>query len=204
LIIKAENLGRKFNRHWIFRHLNFQLESGQNYTFIGPNGSGKSTLLQVISGIIPGSEGNVSYEHLGKSLAPELFFRSLVIAAPYLELIEELTLNELIRFHIRFKPFRPGISAEDCAEIMGLAGSSHKAIKYFSSGMKQRLKLGLAFFSDTPVLMLDEPTTNLDVQGFEWYQNHVQEFSRDRLLIICSNQPQEYAFCRNLIDLRGV
>ena len=84
---------------------------------------------------------------------------------------------------------------------MGLSTSSHKAIKYFSSGMKQRLKLGLAFFSDTPVLMLDEPTTNLDAQGFEWYQNHVLEYSRDRLLIICSNQPQEYAFCRNLIDL---
>ena len=159
--------------------------------------------MQVVAGIMPTTEGRVHYQHQGKTVPPDLFFRSLVMAAPYLELIEELTLAELIRFHVRFKPFRPGISAKDGAEIMGLSGSSHKAIKYFSSGMKQRLKLGLAFFSDTPVLMLDEPTTNLDAQGFDWYQNHVLEYSRDRLLIICSNQPQEYAFCRNLIDLRA-
>jgi len=204
LIIQAENLGRKFNRQWIFRQLHFRLESGQSYTFVGPNGSGKSTLLQVVAGIMPATEGRVQYQHQGKTVSPDLFFRSLVMAAPYLELIEELTLAELIRFHVRFKPFRPDISAKDGAEIMGLSGSSYKAIKYFSSGMKQRLKLGLAFFSDTPVLMLDEPTTNLDAQGFDWYQNHVLEYSRDRLLIICSNQPQEYAFCRNLIDLRDL
>jgi ABC-2 type transport system ATP-binding protein len=202
LVIEASNLGRRFNRQWVFRHLSFQLEAGNSYTFIGPNGSGKSTLLQVIAGIMPGTEGTVTYQLAGKNLPADQFFRSIVIAAPYLELIEELTLSELIHFHIRFKPFRKDISVGECIERLGLQASQHKYVKHFSSGMKQRLKLGLAFYSDTPVLMLDEPTTNLDAQGTQWYLDHVQENSRNRLLIICSNQPQEYAFCRNLIDVR--
>jgi ABC-2 type transport system ATP-binding protein len=199
--IEVKDLGRKFNRQWVFRHLNFRLEAGNSYTFIGPNGSGKSTLLQIIAGIMPGTEGRVSYQFQGKLLEEEHFFRYLVMAAPYLELIEELTLGELIHFHSRFKRLTTGTSAKDFAERIGLLSSLHKPIKYFSSGMKQRLKLGLAFFSDTPVLMLDEPTSNLDAQGVAWYLSQVEERSRGRLLIICSNQPQEYAFCHNLIDL---
>jgi ABC-type multidrug transport system ATPase subunit len=202
LVIQASNLGRRFNRQLVFRHLSFQLEAGNSYTFVGPNGSGKSTLLQVVAGIMPGTEGAVTYQLAGKNLPADQFFRFVVIAAPYLELIEELTLLELIHFHIRFKPFRKGISAGECIERLGLQASEHKYIKHFSSGMKQRLKLGLAFFSDTPVLMLDEPTTNLDAQGTQWYLDHVQENSRNRLLMICSNQPHEYAFCPNLIDVR--
>jgi len=151
---------------------------------------------------MPGTEGTVAYHLAGNNLPADQFFRSLVIAAPYLELIEELTLSELIHFHIRFKPFRKGISVGECIERLGLQASQHKYVKHFSSGMKQRLKLGLAFFSDTPVLMLDEPTTNLDTQGTQWYLDHVQENSRNRLLIICSNQAYEYAFCPNLIDVR--
>ncbi|MES2731096.1 MAG: ATP-binding cassette domain-containing protein [Bacteroidota bacterium] len=201
--IEVKDLGRKFNRQWVFRHLDFRLEAGNSYTFIGPNGSGKSTLLQIIAGIMPGTEGNIAYHYQGKQLEAEHFFRHLVMAAPYLELIEELTLAELIHFHSRFKRFTTDLSAKDCAERMGLSASLHKPVKYFSSGMKQRLKLGLAFFSDTPVLMLDEPTSNLDAQGVAWYLSQVQECSRNRLLIICSNQPQEYAFCRNIIDLNA-
>ena len=74
-------------------------------------------------------------------------------------------------------------------------------IKYFSSGMKQRLKLALAFCSDTPMLMLDEPTSNLDKQGVEWYLGLVQQFAAGRLTIICSNQEHEYSFCTQHLDI---
>lgn len=203
MTIEATNLGRKFNRQWIFRGLTFQLEAGNSYTFVGPNGSGKSTLLQIIAGIMPATEGNVSFQYQGKPLAAEEVFRYLVIAAPYLELIEELTLQELLAFHNRFKRWKDGLTNQDCVERMGLSSSLHKPVKYFSSGMKQRLKLGLAFFSDTPALLLDEPTTNLDARGVEWYLENVLTFSTDRLLIICSNQPHEYTFCPRVITLGG-
>ncbi|MBC7921338.1 MAG: ABC transporter ATP-binding protein [Ferruginibacter sp.] len=201
MVIEATDLGRRFNRQWVFRRLSFRLEADSSYVFTGPNGSGKSTLLQILAGTLPATEGRVAYRHGGKTIEPEDFYRHLVIAAPYLELVEELTLAESFHFHTRFKRLRDGLTVRGCAERLGLAGALNKPVKHFSSGMKQRLKLGLAFFSDTPVLMLDEPTTNLDAQGAAWYREHVPEYSRHRLLILCSNQPQEYAFCGNVLDL---
>ena len=152
---------------------------------------------------MPSTEGDITYRQNGTVIAPDQIFRYLVIAAPYLELVEELTLTELITFHHKFKAFQSGITDEDCMARAGLLGARHKPVKYFSSGMKQRLKLALAFFSDTPILMLDEPTSTLDAQGTEWYLENVQEYSRNRLLIICSNQPQEYGFCRNIIPVQA-
>lgn len=187
----------------MLRHLSFRLELGSSYAFTGPNGSGKSTLLQLVAGIIPVTEGTVSYHYQGKPIDPEHFFRHLVIAAPYLELIEELTLIELFRFHIQFKALKPGLTVDECIAQLYLEKSRNKPIRHFSSGMKQRLKLGLAFYSQTPILMLDEPTANLDAQGIAWYQANVQRESQDRLLIICSNQPYEYEFCPNVISVGG-
>jgi ABC-2 type transport system ATP-binding protein len=203
LIIELANLGRKFNRQWIFRGLSLQLATGNSYTFVGPNGSGKSTLLQIIAGIMPATEGTVSYRYQNKVVAGEEVFRYVVMATPYLELIEEFTLQELLVFHNRFKRWKDGLTSRDCVERMGLTASLHKPVKYFSSGMKQRLKLGLAFFSDTPMLLLDEPTTNLDAKAVEWYLENVLTFSANRLLVICSNQPHEYTFCANVIALGG-
>ncbi len=86
-------------------------------------------------------------------------------------------------------------------ELLGLQASKNKLIRYFSSGMKQRLKLALAFCADTPILMLDEPTSNLDSQGVDWYLSLVEQFAKDRLTIICSNQEHEYSFCQHMLSI---
>ena len=119
---------------------------------------------------------------------------------------EEFTLSEMVDFHFKFKTFKPGIDKAALNEILNLKGSDNKMIRYFSSGMKQRLKLALAFCADTPMLMLDEPTSNLDTQGIDWYLNLVEKFSANRLTIICSNQEHEYSFCEqklNISDYKG-
>lgn len=201
LTIKAEQLGKKYRKEWIFRHVNVTLRAGTSYTFVGPNGSGKSTLLQLLSGSLPLTEGKLSYTEQGKELEADDWFRKVSIAAPYLELVEELTLNELLLFHQTFKPFKNNLSPDDVAERLLLSHARHKEIKYFSSGMKQRVKLGLAFFSQSPVVILDEPTSNLDRQGAAWYLEQVQQLSPDQLLLIGSNQPEEYTFCSNVLDV---
>ncbi|GAB3982608.1 hypothetical protein GCM10028806_54670 [Spirosoma terrae] len=201
LTIKAEQLGKKYRKEWIFRHVNVTLTAGTSYTFVGPNGSGKSTLLQLLSGSLPLTEGKLSYTEQGKELEADDWFRKVSIAAPYLELVEELTLNELLLFHQTFKPFKNNLSPDDVAERLLLSHARHKEIKYFSSGMKQRVKLGLAFFSQSPVVILDEPTSNLDRQGAAWYLEQVQQLSPDQLLLIGSNQPEEYTFCSNVLDV---
>lgn len=194
--INLEHIGRRFNREWIFRDVNYVLESGSSYSILGPNGAGKSTLLQVISGSLSSSEGIVSYLNNGKIVDSENIFQYLSMATPYLELIEEFTLRELIDFHFKFKRYRSGLDRDRLIDLLALKKSEHKAIKYFSSGMKQRVKLALTFCSDTDIIMLDEPASNLDQQGLEWYLSLVEQYSSDRLLIVCSNQLQEYSFCK--------
>jgi len=199
--IHLEHIGRRFNREWIFRDVNYVFESGSSYAILGANGAGKSTILQVISGSLSSSEGTISYTREGVLLNPENVFEYLSMAAPYLELIEELTLRELIDFHFRFKKYRSGLDCDLMIDLMGLKRSEHKAIKNFSSGMKQRVKLALAFCSDTDMILLDEPASNLDQQGLEWYLSLIEKYSADRILIICSNQIQEYSFCKNQLNV---
>jgi ABC-type multidrug transport system ATPase subunit len=199
--IILEQIGRRFNREWIFRDIDYVFEKGVAYAILGANGSGKSTLLQVISGSLSSSEGRLTYLCGDKETAVEEVFPLLAMAAPYLELIEEFTLAEHVQFHFRFKKYLSGYDYNSLISLLGLDYSEHKMIRNFSSGMKQRLKLALAFCSDTPVLLLDEPTSNLDQQGVDWYLSLVRQFSENRLLIVCSNQEHEYAFCRHQIRL---
>ena len=200
--IIAQNIGKKFRNEWIFRNLNYKFQSGESYTFVGANGSGKSTLLQVLSGFMPHSEGFINYEINQKSLIVDDFYKHLVVAAPYLELIEDFTLTEIIEFHVKFKPFTNNLSTADFIEFIELPKAQNKEVKFFSSGMKQRVKLGLAFCSDCKILMLDEPTSNLDANATDWYLRNVQTYSQNRLLLLCSNQPSEYEFCQNILNIQ--
>lgn len=201
MTITAEQIGKKYRRDWIFRRVDLTLTAGNSYTFVGPNGSGKSTLLQILSGSLPLSAGQLSYSVANQSIDSDDWFRQIVIAAPYLELVEELTLLELLDFHQQFKPFKANLSLDAVADRLKLTAARNKEIKYFSSGMKQRVKLGLAFYSDVPVVILDEPTSNLDAQGAAWYHAEVQNLAASQLLLIGSNQPSEYDFCPNVIDV---
>lgn len=181
--------------------MDYQFLSGKAYAVTGPNGSGKSTFLKTLSGAVPATEGNIIFELDGKIIEPDVWPHYISFAAPYLELIEEFTLEELLRFHFSFKETSFPASFEELAGKMHLESALGKEIKFFSSGMKQRLKLGLAFFSDSPVLLLDEPTSNLDNMGINWYLDRITEVKNDRLLLICSNQQYEYQFCENIIDI---
>ena len=199
--ITLQNIGRRFNREWIFRGVEYTFNAGDSYAILGSNGSGKSTLLQVLNGSLTPSAGILSYEKDGKEIAVEDVFQYLSLAAPYLELIEEFTLYEMIDLHFKFKSYKIGMDNKAVIDLLAMDANKNKLIKYFSSGMKQRLKLALAFCSETPILMLDEPTSNLDAQGVEWYLGLVEKFALNRLTIICSNQPHEYGFCGHQLNI---
>ena len=196
--ISLENIGRRFNREWIFREVNQTFVSGNSYAILGPNGSGKSTLLQLISGSLTPSEGILRYKLSDKDIDIEGAYQYLSIAGPYLELIEEYTLSELIEFHFSFKKKVTDVSI---VELLGFDRSKNKQLKYFSSGMKQRVKLALTLCSDVPVLILDEPTSNLDKEGVEWYHQLIDQFTLNRVLLIGSNQEHEYGFCNHRLNI---
>ena len=199
--ITLNDIGRRFNRDWIFRNINYTFTSGSSYAILGPNGSGKSTLLQIIAGSLSPSSGTINYHHNDKEIEGSNIFNYLSVATPYLELIEEFTLAEQIDFHFRFKKFYPDVTSATLVTLLGLEKAKHKYIKHFSSGMKQRVRLVLAFCSDTPLLLLDEPTSNLDSQGEDWYLQLIQNYTANRLVIIGSNQQNEYAFCNNKLQI---
>jgi ABC-type multidrug transport system ATPase subunit len=201
MTITLNNIGRRFNRDWIFRGIDYTFSSGQSYAILGPNGSGKSTLLQVLNASLSPSIGDISFAFQDKPVAVDQVFNYLSLAAPYLELIEEFTLSEMVDFHFKFKKYKEGISKAELVALLNLPKSEHKLIRYFSSGMKQRLKLILAFCADTSMLMLDEPTSNLDTQGVDWYLSLVQRFATGRLTIVCSNQEHEYGFCDQRLSI---
>jgi len=198
--IALNNIGRRFNKEWIFRNLSTEFSSGNRYAILGPNGSGKSTLLSVLTGSLTPSEGQISFS-ADRDIPVEDIYQKISLAAPYLELVETFTLKEIIDFHFKFKNFAPGLDQQSLIAVLGLEKSANKEIKYFSSGMKQRTKLALACCSDTPILFLDEPTSNLDTQGVDWYRNLIETFTLGRLTIIGSNQIHEYDFCDKEIQI---
>ena len=201
--IQLEQTGKKYNREWIFRGLSYTFTAGKKYAITGPNGSGKSTLLQIIAGSTVLSEGNIKYSTAGQELAPEHAFKNLSICAPYLTLIEEMTALEFLAFHESFKSFMPGITLSNILEIIELTSAANKQIRYFSSGMKQRIKLAQAIFSDVPVLFFDEPCTNLDETGYALYQSLIQDYASHKLIIVSSNDKAEYHFCEEVIDIKN-
>ncbi len=201
--IHLTKLGKRFNRDWIFRNLDFQFENEKHYAITGPNGSGKSTLLQLISGSAVYNEGKIHYLENEQPFSADKIFQKLSFAAPYLDTIEEMTLTEFFSFHDKMKGWLPGLDTREITYLSSLENAAHKQIRYFSSGMKQRVKLAQAIFSNVPIVLLDEPLTNLDAEGVSLYHRLIEQFCQSRLLIISSNDPNEYSFCHTIIDIKA-
>jgi ABC-type multidrug transport system ATPase subunit len=200
--ISLRDIGKKYNQDWIFRGVNCDFHTGEAYAILGANGSGKSTLLQIISGKVMPSKGSLEYLHNGKNIDVEKIFRYIALSTPYLELIEEYTLEEMFSLHAHLKPMIAGAGLTEFLNTLDFKRVSGKAIRYFSSGMKQRVKLALALLTDTPILLLDEPCANLDQQGMDWYNALMSQYAVNRLVIVCSNhQQEEIAFCQHRLNV---
>lgn len=199
--INLSNAGKRFNRDWIFRKMDFSFLAGHTYAITGSNGSGKSTLLQTIAGSMEISEGKVEWEFNGTLIEIDNVYSYITIAAPYVEVIEEMTAVEFLQFHQQFKPLLKNLSISEIIKQVGLEKAAAKQIRYYSSGMKQRIKLAQAIFSDTPLLLLDEPCTNLDSNGYELYHNLIKEYATNKTIIVSSNDVNEFSFCENVINI---
>ena len=199
--ILVNDAGKRFNRDWIFRNLHLNFSNNESYAITGHNGSGKSTLLQCIAGSTYLSEGSIRFEMNGSIISDEQLFSCVSICAPYLEVIEEMTAVEFFSYHEQFKKLKDNVTIPNIIDQIGLSKHANKQIRYYSSGMKQRIKLAQAFFSDTPILLLDEPCTNLDQQGIALYEELLAQHGKNRILIISSNDKTEYKGCTQVIQL---
>ena len=186
--IELKNIGKKYNDNWIFNGISLLFEAGNVYPIIGNNGSGKSTLLQVISGYVTPNEGSIEFnEHV--EIPIDNWNKQLSIAAPYFVLFEEFTIDETIDLHGKLKALTQ--PKELILEEIELTNHRHKTLKQLSSGMRQRVKLALAIYSETPIILLDEPCSNLDSKWTDWYNNALSKTLENRIVIICSNSQSE-------------
>ncbi len=200
--ISLENIGKRFQRYWIFKDVNHTFNQPGAYALLGPNGSGKSTLLRVIAGMQSPSNGKVHVKDAnGQPVEVNNIFSYATFCAPGMELVEELTLREFLNFHFSFKKPLNGLTTESIIDIIGLKNAADKQVGDYSSGMKQRVKLAQAIFADTPILLLDEPCTNLDQAGVEQYRGWMEQYAKNRLVIVASNDEREYFFCNEVIEI---
>ena len=199
--IKLQNISKRFKFEWIFKKIDYTFEAPKQYAILGHNGSGKSTILKILAGHLTPSKGTIKFDLNGKDVGGDSFYKQVSFAAPYIDLIEEYTLIEAIKFHQQFQSFKEGIGVQEILDILQLKKSNNKEIRNFSSGMKQRLKLALAICSDTPMLLLDEPTSNLDEQGVAWYRDLIARYAQQRLVIIASNVKVDYDFCDEILNI---
>ena len=181
--IELQNIGKKFGGKFIFRQLNRTFQSGEHVGIVGQNGSGKSTLVQIISGYLSASEGVVIYE----GIPSDQIWKQVSICSPAMGLYEDFTLLEHLQFTHGLKPFEPSYSVKEIPEILQLEKHANKALKYFSSGMKQRVKLGTALLSDVSCVFLDEPCAHLDKEAEKWFSEFVISSKKNKTVIVASN-----------------
>lgn len=200
--LELNDIGKKFERHFVFRHLSDSFSSGDRTAVLGGNGSGKSTLLKILSGSLTTTEGTLLITRDSRPVKTDDYMRQVAFSGPYTELIDEFNLEEIVAFTSKFRKWRNGMTNQEVIEKTRLQKVSKRPLANFSSGMRQRVRLALAILADTPVLLLDEPTSNLDEKAIAWFQALLKDNLDDRILFVGSNnQAAEIALCVREINL---
>lgn len=189
--VEAREVSRSFGSQKVIDSLSLDIDSGERIAIVGGNGSGKTTFLRLLSGILSPTSGKILWEDTsGEEVARELWPQKMCFTGPYVELIEELSMMELLHFHQKMRPYIADLGPLDLLKISGLEHAQNKLIKYFSSGMKQRLRLTLAVMSISSVVFLDEPTSNFDQRAIDWMRELIENYLGNRTLVVGTNSVQ--------------
>lgn len=199
--ICLNNISKRYQQNWIFKDLTLEIQDGSSLAILGNNGSGKSSLLRIIASMQSATKGTITYTHQQEQIEPNAIYNMLSYAAVGMQLIEEFTLSELLTFHFSFKKSINQLRVEEIISILDMKNVQSKLVGDFSSGMKQRVKLAQAIFTDAPLLLLDEPCSNLDKHGIAQYQEWMATYQNNRTIIVASNDSNEYSFCKEQIML---
>jgi ABC-type multidrug transport system ATPase subunit len=200
--INLNTVAKKFQHKWIFRDINATLNREDIISITGSNGSGKSTFLKILSGHLSPNKGEITYFDSGKNkIDRDDVYRHLTFAAPYINLMSRLNLKENIDLYLKFKSLQNGLDTAGLIDLMKLKHAAHKELRFYSSGMQQRVKLALAICSESSILLLDEPTTNLDKEGMSWYTSTLKKYSQNRLIVIASNEERDFELCNRSLSI---
>lgn len=192
-IIKAESLSKRFGRQRLFKDINFQVMTGSSLAVTGPNGSGKSTLVRILAGLQAPTKGKAEFICNDKVLEKYHLNAHYGFISPLINPYDELTGIENIHFAVRGVPGEEKIKS--LLEDFKLYEQRNKSVRFYSSGMKQRLKFIISVINDPPVLFLDEPGTNLDREGKKVLYSYLKGIMKEKLIIIATNEKEEVKLC---------
>jgi len=200
--VELNNLIKFFGRRLIFDGINFSFSSRNVYGISGPNGSGKSTLVKIIADLISPTRGKVIHKYGEKIIEPEDLHNYLGFVSPYLFLYDEFTAEENLihSASIRGIKFNKERSEYLLSEL-NLFDRRNDLVRDYSSGMKQRLKFIFALLHEPQLIILDEPTSNLDNSGKEVVYKIIKEESKKNLIVIASNEDSDLQLCTEVIEL---
>lgn len=201
--VSFRSVSKRFTRRWILKDFSYDFFSGHSYGIRGRNGSGKSTLLRLLCGQLTPSRGAVSYSRRGTPIKVDEVYRAVSWAGPYLEIVEELSIEDFLRFHFTIKKPLPGIDIGEIPRLIELEQYRRRKIMDCSSGMRQRVLLASAIYADTPVLMLDEPTVTLDSEAIAWFHTQILQYGKGRLVVIASNEADDLQSCDEIITMKS-
>ena len=201
--ITVNGLSKDFNRSVIFQDISFSLSSPASLSITGKNGAGKSTLSKIIAGLLSITHGSITYSVNEKQIGIEEFKHHIGFVSPYLNLYDEFTAIENLQFlsSIRTAAHQNDERIKELLALVGLWNRRDDKVSTYSSGMKQRLKYAFALLHNPAVLILDEPTSNLDAEGIEVIRQIILEQKKTNILIIATNNKEEAHWCEQQIQV---
>lgn len=200
--ITAEDIYHQYNQRKIFEGISFSLNSGESLVLTGANGSGKTTLIRIICHLIRPHAGNVTFFQDDREVSLHHIYPHIGLVGPYLQLYTQLTAFENYKFFAKIRGLKIDLKLfKSFMARMGLAGRELDELHTYSSGMIQRAKYVMALIHYPHILILDEPTVNLDESGTTLVYDIIQEQKKDKILILATNEPEEFKFGDNQISL---
>jgi len=198
----VEEIGKNFGRKKILRDISFELAPGMSAAIVGPNGSGKTTLVRIICGLIRPSTGKVTYIKNNDPISAQNVYKTIGLVGPYLELYEELTASENLLFFAKLKRVpNASVKISTLMERLNLKGREDDPIKTYSSGMRQRLKYVFALIGEPEILILDEPTSNLDIDGIGRVYDIMNEQKKNNILLLATNEQMDLQYGDFQVDV---
>jgi heme exporter protein A len=202
LKLDVKNLAKRFGHRPVFQDISFSLDYGSSIAVVGPNGSGKSTMLRLIAGLLMPTSGEAVFYENNKRLDFDRLRRKMAMVAPYLSLYSSLTAAENLRFFSEVDGLR--IDRQKIEEILARVGLENRAddrVGEYSSGMHQRLKYAVALLKNPEILIIDEPSTNLDENGRKIVYDAINAIRKDCIVIVATNEKEEYSLAEGICQL---
>ncbi len=201
MVFTLRDVSKKYQSHWLFKHIDFDFRQNETIGISGPNGSGKSTLMKIIAGFVTPSKGNVELSIGDLIIKADSLSEHISFSAPYISAPQDFRLHELVAYHMRFREMKQISTPEDILSIAELSDHRDKLVRELSSGMAHRLHLALILNTATPILLLDEPSSNLDDRYKSWMKDQILTCKKDRIVIIASNERMDLELCDRMLRI---